>query len=163
MDALKFNLRQEHVVICDFVSTFHQVRPFPTMKRTWACAVVPPCTSHAQRRWPMLCMTFAMLRGACMHASLGSGMLNLLPAPWQPPLLLPLPCSRKCSRKLSNIVCVLHPGFPAAAQTLTPVQNARFIVSSYPFFPDTVAVSLWIAALDQDAEALGRLRAAGAL
>lgn len=26
MDALKFNLRQEHVVICDFVSTFHQVR-----------------------------------------------------------------------------------------------------------------------------------------
>ena len=25
MDALKFNLRQEHVVICDFVSTFHQV------------------------------------------------------------------------------------------------------------------------------------------
>ena len=25
MDALVFNLRQEHVVICDFVSTFHQV------------------------------------------------------------------------------------------------------------------------------------------
>ena len=25
MDALKMNLRQEHVVICDFVSTFHQV------------------------------------------------------------------------------------------------------------------------------------------
>lgn len=25
MDALMFNLRQEHVVICDFVSTFHQV------------------------------------------------------------------------------------------------------------------------------------------
>ena len=27
MDALVFNLRQEHVVICDFVSTFHQVQP----------------------------------------------------------------------------------------------------------------------------------------
>ena len=27
MDALVFNLRQEHVVICDFVSTFHQVPP----------------------------------------------------------------------------------------------------------------------------------------
>ena len=30
MDALVFNLRQEHVVICDFVSTFHQV-PAPTL------------------------------------------------------------------------------------------------------------------------------------
>lgn len=27
MDALMFNLRQEHVVICDFKSTFHQVTP----------------------------------------------------------------------------------------------------------------------------------------
>ena len=27
MDALKFNLRQEHIVIYDFVSNFHQARP----------------------------------------------------------------------------------------------------------------------------------------
>ena len=47
-------------------------------------------------------------------------------------------------------------------QTLTPVQNARFIVSSFPFFPDTVACSLWIAAVDQDHEALMRLHKAWA-
>ena len=27
MDALRFNLRQEHIVIYDFVSNFHQVPP----------------------------------------------------------------------------------------------------------------------------------------
>ncbi|CAL5229239.1 g12525 [Coccomyxa viridis] len=67
MDALVFNLRQEHVVICDFVSTFHQ--------------------------------------------------------------------------------------------TLTPIQNARFIVSSSPYFPDTVACALWIAALSGDQAAKDRLQA----
>ncbi|BDA50540.1 hypothetical protein COCOBI_16-2160 [Coccomyxa sp. Obi] len=66
MDALMFNLRQEHVVICDFKSTFHQ--------------------------------------------------------------------------------------------TLTPVQNARFMVTSFPYFPDTVGCAVWIAAMDQDEEALRRLR-----
>ncbi|KAK9917946.1 hypothetical protein WJX75_009996 [Coccomyxa subellipsoidea] len=71
MDALMFNLRQEHVVICDFKSTFHQ--------------------------------------------------------------------------------------------TLTPVQNARFMVTSFPYFPDTVGVAVWIAAMDQDEEALRRLRAHGHL
>ncbi|EIE20551.1 hypothetical protein COCSUDRAFT_48555 [Coccomyxa subellipsoidea C-169] len=71
MDALMFNLRQEHVVICDFKSTFHQ--------------------------------------------------------------------------------------------TLTPVQNARFMVTSFPYFPDTVACAVWIAAMDQDEEALRRLRAHGLL
>ena len=29
MDALKFNLRQEHIVIYDFVSNFHQARLTP--------------------------------------------------------------------------------------------------------------------------------------
>jgi hypothetical protein len=49
------------------------------------------------------------------------------------------------------------------AQTLTPVQNARFIVSSCPFFPDTVACSIWIAALDHDEDAQARLRERGLL
>jgi hypothetical protein len=36
MDALVFNLRQEHVVICDFVSTFHQVPPPPlVLAKLW--------------------------------------------------------------------------------------------------------------------------------
>ena len=46
-----------------------------------------------------------------------------------------------------------------AVQTLTPVQNARFIVSSSPQFPDTVACALWIAALSGDPAAKQRLQA----
>ena len=46
-----------------------------------------------------------------------------------------------------------------AAQTLTPVQNARFIVSSSPQFPDTVACALWIATLSGDPAAKQRLQA----
>ena len=46
-----------------------------------------------------------------------------------------------------------------APQTLTPVQNARFIVSSAPYFPDTVACALWIAALNGDQAAKQRLQA----
>jgi hypothetical protein len=44
-------------------------------------------------------------------------------------------------------------------QTLTPIQNARFIVSSSPNFPDTVACALWIAALSGDPAAKQRLQA----
>ena len=44
-------------------------------------------------------------------------------------------------------------------QTLTPIQNARFIVSSSPNFPDTVACALWMAALSGDQAAKERLQA----
>lgn len=45
MDALMFNLRQEHVVICDFKSTFHQVThdcpfteaPVTLLSLSWPC------------------------------------------------------------------------------------------------------------------------------
>ena len=53
----------------------------------------------------------------------------------------------------AEIGCVL-----CAVQTLTPVQNARFMVTSFPYFPDTVGCAVWIAAMDQDEEALRRLR-----
>lgn len=53
----------------------------------------------------------------------------------------------------ADILCVL-----CAVQTLTPVQNARFMVTSFPYFPDTVGCAVWIAAMDQDEEALRRLR-----
>ena len=43
MDALVFNLRQEHVVICDFVSTFHQVGP-PLMILGWH--LISACVGH---------------------------------------------------------------------------------------------------------------------
>jgi len=46
-----------------------------------------------------------------------------------------------------------------ATQTLTPIQNARFIVGSSPYFPDAVACALWIAALSGDQAAKERLQA----
>ena len=42
MDALVFNLRQEHVIICDFVSTFHQVKTL----FCWHCCCLSFCCAH---------------------------------------------------------------------------------------------------------------------
>ena len=63
---------------------------------------------------------------------------------------------RKTFAEVSGDSLVSH---PVAVQTLTPVQNARFIVSSSPQFPDTVACALWIAALSGDPAAKQRLQA----
>ena len=59
----------------------------------------------------------------------------------------------------ANVSGDCHASRFVAAQTLTPVQNARFIVSSSPQFPDTVACALWIAALSGDPAAKQRLQA----
>lgn len=66
-----------------------------------------------------------------------------------------------CCRRDTADLCLTCFCGDYCPQTLTPVQNARFIVSSCPFFPDTVACSLWIAALDHDEDAMARLRGQG--
>ena len=57
MDALKFNLRQEHIVIYDFTSNFHQARPgllgLPSWR--WAARALGACR-------PAQCCT-----GSCAH------------------------------------------------------------------------------------------------
>ena len=52
MDALVFNLRQEHVVICDFVSTFHQVclPPLIATESILSCCAVQS-HSHLTKLW----------------------------------------------------------------------------------------------------------------
>ena len=47
------------------------------------------------------------------------------------------------------------------SQVLTPVQNARCMVRSFPYFPDTPAIALWVAAQEGDANARARLRSKG--
>ena len=45
------------------------------------------------------------------------------------------------------------------AQKLTPMQTARLVVKSFPYYPDIPAITLWIAAEQHDEAALAKLRA----
>ena len=46
-------------------------------------------------------------------------------------------------------------------QILDLVQNARCMVHSHPYFPDTVSIALWVAALNNDSQALAKLQSHG--
>ena len=43
-------------------------------------------------------------------------------------------------------------------QTLTPLQGARLLVKSFPWYPDIPAVCIWISALAGNPDALGQLK-----
>ena len=43
-------------------------------------------------------------------------------------------------------------------QTLTPLQGARLLVKSFPWYPDIPAVCIWISALAGNKAALSELR-----
>ncbi len=108
MDALKFNLRQEHIVIYDFVSSFHQARTPPAAR--------PRAPGQVWGR-PAGAPAAAWERGRAQAGRAG------------------------------------------LAQVLTPLQNARCIVRSYPYVPDSAAIATCIAARCGSRSARDRLKA----
>lgn len=77
MDALVFNLRQEHVVICDFVSTFHQVRS--PLAQNLASALCIRCkhTDDAMGRFYGPVLRFACYQSSpAAHASISHAYLG---------------------------------------------------------------------------------------
>lgn len=46
-------------------------------------------------------------------------------------------------------------------QILDLVQNARCTVHCHPYFPDTVSIALWVAALNSDSQAVAKLHSHG--
>ena len=57
--------------------------------------------------------------------------------------------------------CLLLIQASVGAQILDMVQNARCMVHSHPYFPDTISIALWVAALNNDSQALGKLQSHG--
>lgn len=135
MDALKKNLRQEHVLIHEFLSTFY----------TQVTTCIPRISQKNIHR--------SSPGGGSMSAHKSTSCV------WQAgntaraiPTLSGFDNPGKCdeSSPVNSIMC--------CPQTLTPLLGARLLVKSFPWYPDIPAVCIWISALAGNADALTELR-----
>lgn len=144
---LRESLREEHILVLDFISTIYKhVRALlPVLRSRLLCAHL-----------------FGLLQAMyVLHLCVRSKLIGM-PSDWVLPAWArqDQPCPLPAAPRLPSRPLPRRPALLACPpQVFTSQQVAQFMIQSYPWTPDCLALCTWVAAEDGDAEALSLLAA----